>query len=67
MSKLLKKIDIQKFYITVMFRVNIELIPFIYQYCLIKATFVILTKEESYNNSNISEQKMQFFHRQTRA
>ena len=67
MSKLLKKIDIHKFNINVMFHVNIALIPFIYQYHLVKATLVILTKEESYNNSNISEHKMQFFHRQTRA
>ena len=28
---------------------------------------VILTKEESHNNSNISEYKMRFFFRQTRA
>ena len=35
-------------------------ISFMYQYRLVKATVVILTKEESHNKSNIFEYKMRY-------
>ena len=39
-------------------KTTVKIIPFMYQCRLVKATVVILTKEESHNNSNISECKM---------
>ena len=40
---------------------NLEMaISFMYQYRFVKATVVILTKEESHNNSNIFEYKMRY-------